>query len=111
MAAGDCVYLPPPPPLPKLAPATPKAEPVEAAPEPPAVEERYALIGVLCEWVSPLAVALGATLKWEAAYLEHRRQCMLAEERADGERQMHVEREEEERHARWALEEEEKHWE
>ena len=79
--AGDCVVPPVAPPSPprRLAKAEPQPE---AEPEP---IERYSWMGVVREWVRASPIWMQATPEQESAYLEHRRQTRLAEERRKGE--------------------------
>lgn len=68
----------------------PKAEPPPAEP----VMERYVWTRRLHEWVSASPVWFGATPAQEVAYLEQWRAHALADECADGERLVQIEREE-----------------
>lgn len=50
--------------------------------------EMYTRTGILREWLIAPPIMLGAMPEQEEAYLEHWRQLLLSEERADGERRM-----------------------
>lgn len=95
-AAGDCVIPPSAPPLAFF--PEPKPEPQSTEHEP----EVYQWTSQLREWVSAPPVWLGATPEQEVAYLQQWRARTLADERAEGARQM-------ERECRLALEVEEEH--